>query len=445
MALVAKPTTLTPSSIKVQLPTNYISLYDFSQTYLPDTHDELFPKFGNQSILGMLSKLGVEMPATSEQFIWSEAGRLFTNYTDVARSGNVFTKAGHVFRKGETIQVSDADARVKAVITAVDNAAGTFTALPYKTEGYTNIATTGLTVWVDGSEFAKGTDGMEGSLETDYTVIRNKPIILKDNFEVTGSDATNIGWIKTPQGYFWHFKSEADTRLRWENRLELAMILGEIAEPGSEAHAAGYGGTEGMFEAIRRRGHQFAGLVSTITEVDSIVDVFNTEGKIADYMVYAKTAQTRAFDDMLGDLNNGWDGGKSYGIFDNKEKVIELGFKKFTRSGYSFAYDRHKMFDDPTLLGSQAAAAGGINFVMVPLGTKEVYEGQSLEGSKSSVPFLHIKYKSANGEDRRFKSWVTGSVGPVATNTSDKMRLSMLSERGMCLAGANNFILGAGA
>lgn len=444
MALVSKPTTLTPSSVKVQLPTNYVSLYDFSNQYLPDTHEKLFPKFGNQSVLGMLSKIGAEMPSQSDQFIWTEEGRLFTTYTDVTRSGSVFTKVGHVFREGETVQIADTDQSLKGYISAVT--ADTFTVLPYKAAGFTGLAVSNLVVWVDGSEFKKGTDGMVGSLETDFTVIRNNPIILKDSFEVSGSDATNIGWIQTKQGYFWYLKSEADTRLRWENRLELAMLLGEKAEAGSDAANAGLKGTEGMFEAIKSRGHQYVGFPDSIADIDALVDVFDAEGKIADYMMYGDRASTTAIDDLLGTLNAGYSGGVSYGIFPNgEEQAIELGFRGFKRSGYNVMYSSYKFLNDPTLMGSIPAAADKVRFVMVPVGTTEVYAGEGLGGSRESVPFLHIKYKEANGESRRFKSWVTGSVGPVKTSTKDSMVLSLLSERGMCLAGANNFVIGLGS
>ena len=444
MAIVSKPAVLTPSSVKVQLPTNYISLFDFSNQYLPDTHDRLFSKFGNQSILGMLSRIGAEMPSQSEQFIWTEEGRLFTTYTDVTRSGTTFTKAGHVFRAGETVQISDTDETVKAYIQSVT--ANTFVALPYKASGFATLATTALRVWVDGSEFMKGTEGMTGTLETDFTVYRNNPIILKDNFEVSGSDATNIGWIQTGQGYFWYLKSEADTRMRWENRLELAMLLGEKAEAGSDAANAGLKGTEGMFEAIRSRGHQYVGVVDSIEDVDALVDVFDAEGKIQDYVMYCDRAQSRAIDNLLGTLNAGYDGGVSYGIFQNGEKqAIDLGFRGFKRGSYNFMKSDYKLLNDPTLLGGVPAAAGKVRFILAPVGSTEVYQGEGMGGSRESVPFLHIKYKEANGESRRFKSWVTGSVGPVKTNTKDSMVLSMLSERGMCLAGANNFVIGEGS
>src|SRR5690606_21220100 len=126
------------------------------------------------------------------------------NYRDVARAGNVLTKANHVFRLNETVHISDGTTKLRAIITAVD--ADTFTVAPYKAAGFGTMATTGLTVFVDGSEHKKGTGGVQGSLTTDFTVLQNSPIILKDAFAVNGSDATNIGWIKTKQGYYWFLK-----------------------------------------------------------------------------------------------------------------------------------------------------------------------------------------------------------------------------------------------
>ena len=48
--------------------------------------------------------------------------------------------------------------------------------------------TTGLTVFVYGSEFKKGTNGMDGSLEANPVIFENNPIIIKDKYEVAGSD-----------------------------------------------------------------------------------------------------------------------------------------------------------------------------------------------------------------------------------------------------------------
>ena len=97
----------------------------------------------------------------SDKYIWTEEGRLHTVYKNVSRANNVFTQIGHNIRVNETVHISDGAAKRQGVVTAVD--ADTFTVAAYKNTSFTALATTGLTVFVYGSEFRKGTKGMQGS------------------------------------------------------------------------------------------------------------------------------------------------------------------------------------------------------------------------------------------------------------------------------------------
>jgi hypothetical protein len=445
MPLNATPTyKITPTSSKTILPTNYISLFDYTSVYAPDAHEELASIYGKQSVSGMLYMLGAESSMASDKSIWTEEGRLHTRYNDVTRVGSVFTKANHVFRVSETVHLSDAAVKRRGIITEIT--ADTFTVAPYDSAGFTALALTDITAFVYGSEFRKGTEGMSGSLETDFTILDNKPIILKDVYEVSGSDATQIGWVKTQDGgYLWYLQSEKDTRRRWEDRMELAMLLGQKAQVGSAAEAAGYGGTEGLFDAIKTRGNTFQGLADDLTDWDSILKRFDAQGKIQDYMLYCDRDQSLAIDNMLGQLNAGYDGGISYGVFNNsKDMAVNLGFKGFTRGTYNFFKTDWKLLNDPTLLGAVQESAGKVRGVLLPIGTKEVYEGAyngQGNGDKKVVPFLQCKYRAAGGENRKYKTWVLGTVGGVHTNSNDKMEVHHLSERMLNVVGANNFML----
>lgn len=448
MALATSPTfKVTPSATKTVLPTNYISLFDYSSVYAPEVHEELAKIYGAQSVSGMLYMLGAESSMASDKYIWTEEGRLHTVYKDVARADNVFTKSGHNFRVNETVHISDGAYRRQGIITEVT--ATTFTVAPYKSAGFTLLGTANLTVFVYGSEFRKGTSGMKGSLESDLTILENKPIILKDRYEVSGSDATQISWVKADGGWLWYLKSEKDTRRRWEDRMELAMLLGEKADSGTGAATAGFGGTEGLFEAVRTRGNVFQGLASDLTDWDNILKRFDAQGKIQDYMFYADRDQSLAIDTMLGGLNAAYNGGLSYGIFNNsKDMAVNLGFKGFTRGTYNFFKTDWKLLNDPTLLGAVAGAAGKVRGVLIPVGTKEVYEGSfngQGEGSKVTTPFLEVKYRASGAENRKYKTWVTGSVGGVHTDEDDSMKVHHLSERMLKTVGANNFMLFEGA
>ena len=442
MALLNTPNfRITPSSIKVQRPENYISYFDFSSQYLPDRHDELVAIYGNQGISDMLRMLGAEEAFASDQVIWTEKGRLHTSYNNVSRSGNVFTIANHVYRVGETVHVSGTSDKAVGIITAVTK--DTFTAQPYASSGWGSVGTADLKVFVYGSEFRKGTDGMQGSLETDFTVLRNKPIILKDKYEVSGSEATQIGWVKTDQGgYLWYLQSELDTRRRYEDRVEMALLFGEEADAGSGAEQNGYGGTEGLFQAIRRRGNVYDGLAQTIPDWDTVLKRFDAQGKIQDYMFYCDRDQSLAIDNMLGELNAGYSSGVSYGIFENGEDMaVDLGFIGFRRGTYNFFKKDWKLLNDPTLEGGTAAAADKIRGVLVPVGMEEVYEGAGTTGERHKMPYLQMKYRVAGNENRKYKTWVTGSVGGVSTDDVDVMRVNHLSERVLCTTSANNFML----
>jgi len=286
---------------------------------------------------------------------------------------------------------------------------------------------------------------MEGALQTDFTVLENSPIILKDMYEVSGSEVANIGWVKVPSGgYLWYLQGEKDTRRRWEDRMELAMILGQKAEAGSDADSAGFKGTEGLFDAIGVRGNVFQGIPSSIAEYDTIVKRYDAQGKIVDNMLYADRDLSIGIDNMLAGINAAYNGGLSYGMFNNDENMaLNLGFKGFTRGTYNFFKTDWKLLNDVTLLGSVEAAAGKVRGISLPVGTTEVYEGAyngNGSGDKTTVPFLQCKYRSAGGEDRKYKTWVLGTVGGVHTNDNDKMEVHHLSERMLNVVGANNFM-----
>ena len=448
MSLKATPTySVTPSSKKVPLKTNYISVFDYSSQAEPETHEKIAKIYGQQSVSGMLYMLGHESSMASDKFIWTEEGRLHTVYQTVTRSGDVFTQANHVFRVGETVHLSNGTAKRRGVISAVDT--NTFTVEAYKNSGFTALGTTDIIAFVDGSEFVKGSDGMKGSLSTDFTILDNKPIILKDKFEVNGSDVAQISWVQTDEGgYLWFLQDQIDTRRRWEDRLELALINGEAAEAGSAAEANGTTGTEGLFEAVRTRGNSYQGIADDLGDWDTILKRFDAQGKIQDYTFYVDRDQSLAIDNMLGELNAGHADGISYGIFDNsKDMSVNLGFKGFTRGSYNFFKSDWKVLNDPTLLGAVDAQAK-VRGMLIPVGTKEVYEGAyngNGTGSKITTPFLQCMYRASSADNRKYKTWLTGNIFGVHTDDEDVMRENHLSERMLNTVGGNNFMIFEGS
>jgi len=453
---------ITPSSVKATLPSNYITNFDFLNQYLPDTYEKEFERYGNRSIASFLRQVGAEMPSNSDLIKWAEQGRLHTKYancTSGAAAGSstatwTVADAGITacnFRIGQTVFLSNnsGTASDKAIITAVSGL--TFTVAYYATGGQTIAVSTASTAFVYGSEFRKGSAGMEGSLEAQDTFFDNKPIIIKDNYEVSGSDMAQIGWVEVSTengatGYLWYIKSEHETRLRFEDYMEMAMVEGVPAEASSGALSylspnppgTTAAGTKGLFYTVNQRGNVWAGgNPSTLADFDAIIQRLDKQGAIQENVLFLNRNFSFDIDDMLAAQNSYGAGGTSYGLFNNDEKMaLTLGFSGFKR-GYEFYKTDWKYLNDAALRGG--ITGGEINGVLVPAGSTTVYD--QVMGKNAKRPFLHVRYRASETENRRYKTWVTGSAGGAATSDLDAMKVSFLSERALCTLGANNFFL----
>ena len=450
---------ITPSSVKATLPSNYITNFDFLNQYLPDTYEKEFERYGNRSIASFLRQVGAEMPSNSDLIKWAEQGRLHTKYvccTSAAAAASdpaTWTVADSGitacnFRVGQTVFLSrnaGGTQSDKAIITAVSGL--TFTVAYYAAGGQTIPVSTTSTAFVYGSEFKKGSNGMAGSLEAEDSIFDNSPIIIKDNYEVSGSDMAQIGWVEVTTengatGYLWYIKSEHETRLRFEDYLEMAMIEGVPAETASGAIAAtgdvGNKGTDGLFYTIEQRGNVWGGgNPSTLADFDAIIQRLDKQGSIQENMLFVNRNFGFDIDDMLSTQNSYGVNGTSYGVFNNDENMaLNLGFKGFKR-GYDFYKTDWKYLNDATLRGG--IVGGEVNGVLVPAGSTSVYD--MVLGKNAKRPFLHVRYRASETENRRYKTWITGSAGGASTSDLDAMRVNFLSERALCTLGANNFFL----
>jgi hypothetical protein len=450
---------LQPSSVKATLSSNYISTFDFMTQYLPDTYEQEFERYGNRSIASFLRNVSAEIPSASDLIKWAEQGRLHTKYAACSiayGSGNdtavlTVADAGVTacnFRVGQTVFLSSnvANQSDKAYITNVSGL--TFTVAYYAAAGgtITDSGNNDITAFVYGSEFRKGDNGMTGSLEPVDDIFEVKPVIIKDKFEVAGSDMAQIGWVEVTTengatGYLWYVKAEHETRLRFDDYLEMMMIEHVSTETGSGVAASALGansGSEGMFEAIESRGNVWSGgNPSTLGEFDDIVARLDKQGAIAENVLFVNREFSFDIDDMLAAQNSYGVGGTSYGLFDNdKDMALNLGFTSFRR-GYDFYKSDWKYLNDAALRGG--IVGGAINGVLIPAGTMSVYD--QVMGKNMKRPFLHVRYRANEAENRKFKTWVTGSAGGASNSDLDAMQVHFLSERALCTLGANNFVL----
>lgn len=434
----------TPSPVKEVTSTNYLEAADFNFTnqWMPDLYEKEFQAYGNQSIKGLLEKIGSEYAISSDLVKWTEEGRLTKVYKAVTRSGAVFTSNAHSIRVNETVLISDPDTGIEniGIVTVVTT--NDFTVQSTLAAGFT-VGLDKLIIYVFGSEFRKGTTGQSVSLTTSPDIFENSPIIIKDVDIVNGSDMTQIGWIEVaPEyggGFLWYLKDRAKTRQRFDDMLEMSMIEGRHYEASSAAVTAGYEGTEGFFSAVEN-GNIFEGIISDIAvDYEDVINRLDSQAGIAENLMFAKRNQDLAFDKGMAAINAQYSGGAQYGAFNNSsDMALSLGFKSLMWGGYSFHKTSWKYLNDPTKRGA-ISGLSAINGVITPAGSMSVYD--NILGANTTLPFLHIKYRSNSGEDRRYKAWVVGGAGGATNSSLDANELHLLSERCLCTMGRNNFVL----
>jgi hypothetical protein len=483
------PASLIPAQKKQALSNNYLNFADgtsdWAQQYLPELYEAEVERYGNRTLSGFLRMVGAEMPMTSDQVLWSEQNRLHVSYNECNAKALALTN---------TIQIELANANptsngrgnntvaIKAnqTILVADNATGLITSkcivssvtqpvapatvaeilvVPYAgvalPAGLQTAGASTLNLFVYGSEFGKGSDDASmTSIEPSFTEYHNSPIIIRDKYEVNGSDAAQIGWVEIAtedgtSGYLWYLKAESETRLRFEDYMEMSLVEGEkaghtVAMPNQTS--VNLKGTEGLFAAIEARGNVYQGFAGAAApgsgamgDFDEILKNLDKQGAIEENMLFLQRQTALDFDDMIAAMAGGGfasTASASYGLFDNEEDMaLNFGFSGFRRGSYDFYKTDWKYLNDASTRGLSKAIDG----VLVPAGTSTVYD--QMLGSNIRRPFLHVRYRASESEDRRYKNWITGSVGGAYTSGVDAMSVHFLTERCLVTQAANNFVL----
>ena len=477
MALSPQFGTIVPSQVQQILATNYLNFagggVTFAQQYLPEIYEQEVERYGNRTLSGFLRMVGAELPMTSDQVIWSEQNRLHIAYDNctfaapgVGAANAITIPAGvtNVISPRSTIVVmDDFGAEVKCLVVSSNVGAGPVT---INVDPYTaaTIAGAGLVgnvkIFVYGSEYLKGSTTPNAaagpalvggtsyvSVDPSFTQFQNNPIIVRSKYTVSGSDMAQIGWVEVAtedgtSGYLWYLKAESETRLRFEDYLEMMCVEAELVAAASPIVAqTEANGSEGLFAAIQNRGNVMVGFSAAtgISDFDDILRNLDTQGAIEENMLFLDRQTALDFDDMLAAISAGSSGGTAYGLFENSEEMaLNLGFSGFRRGSYDFYKTDWKYLNDASTRG----AIDGINSiegVLVPAGTSTVYD--QVLGTNIRRPFLHVRYRASQTDDRRMKSWLTGSVGGASNSTLDAMEVNFLSERCLVTQAANNFVL----
>ena len=469
----------TPLPQKQAATSNYIDFTSsgtagWAQQYLPDLMSQEAEVFGNRTISGFLAQVGAEEPMQSDQVIWSEQGRLHLSYNCTFTGGsNAVTigtdidgqsaGAAHGIRVNDTVLLTSASVTYKALVTTV--ASAVVTAVPYDQSVTLPTDSSVGVILVYGSEYGKGQSynsdastaaDSRTSNEPKFQQYNNKPIILKDYYEINGSDTSQVGWVEVTTeegagGYLWYVKAASETKMRFADYLEMAMLESvkdsNIGSGTLDNFVNGAGevfGTQGLFDAIEKRGNTTSGVTginaaTDLAEFDAMLAEFDKQGAIEENMLFVDRSTSLAMDDMLASMNSYGAGGTSYGVFDNSEDMaLNLGFSGFRRGSYDFYKSDFRYLNDKGTRGGLIDTVNAIRGVVIPAGVTSVYD--QMLGKNLKRPFLHVRFRASETDNRYMKSWITGSVG-AATSALDAMQMHMLSERCLITQGANNFMI----
>jgi len=457
MALT-QPTDFSPAAFRRLDPTKYVALGDFiDEINAPDNRDALVKTYGNQGITGFLQLTGaVKSNGTADEVQYWEETRLHpaqaatptaASATDTTVTLNMAAGAAKYLRLNDVVLIGGEDRFIVTAISVTEydtSTAATATLVSLLSTGLSaNLAATLANFPIVGNLFGQGTGQNAGYIESNVVKRTNPYMILKETYKVTGSQATNIGWINLGNGdYRWYVKSENDTRQRFLDKREMMMLLGEkITNTDVALNALDLGTTnaysnasEGYFSAIEDRGIVNTGGISTLTDLDALIVALDKQGAAAEYAVYVNRSQDLNFDDMIANgVGSSLTAGvmTQFGAFDNSaEMAAHLGFASFMRGSYGFHKHSWKLLNEPTLL-----AGSKFEGVMIPM--TQVADPRT--GTKA--PALEMNYKATNGYSREMEHWMTGSILGVTNTNDDSLQFNYRSECNLVTRAANQHVL----
>ena len=462
---------------------SYVSSLTTNTIHVRDVDEKLIKRYGDQGITGLLELLGNKKETNQTTFEhYEEAFRhnsvtvrltagtvtagqvtveLFTIQTASLFGGTSDT--GIIVRRGDVIMMADGTLAYVQATNAEDLTSGVcgtnqIMLIPFSSSGFlTDISGTGVDIEcaIVGNIYQEGTVQPAG-LSPDLHEYSNTVMILKESFEVTGSEATNVVYFKVENenmgsGYLWYLKGEQDTYKRFMDYAEIMMVVGQdvsnttsiITSDGTTEVAAAamntkFNGTEGLLDFIETKGQSMdLGAASiTMADFDNAVKSLDKYRGAKENALYAGINLSLDIDDLLASQSAVSAGGANYGTFNNsKDMAINLGFNSFTRGGYTFHKKTYDLFNHPKLLG-----ASGMNFpgygMVIPMDTRRDAK------SGESIPSLRLRYKAVPGYSREMEHWLTGSaVLKNKTNTTDNLQSHYRTERGFEGFAANRYLL----
>lgn len=436
----------------------YLDSYDLRTIDIPHMKAEVIQKY-NPTITGFVDLFAGKEQLTSDQCRWTELEKDAVTYDDAILTVGATTtltrnsSAKVAYRKHEKVFIQTSAGSGVFIVLEVNSPTevelGTYNAKSIALESAYTVPLTGSYCFSLGIEVGKGSKGadFENGLSLPYRVLSNIPAITRDVYKTLGSQTPQIQWALVNGQPRWYITEINATRSRFLGSVEKKLVDGEEPAAGSDAAALGLQGTQGVFDAVAERGMTFTGIISSQSDLESIIDHWNKVDAPAMQLFLCNQEQEFAFDSLGQSYNSSYG---SAGVLDNyigdwdnaqDGKMLKLGVKGFEHGGYTMLKQGWKYLKENSFRGNDAMSAAEIvTFLNVPLGKTPVAEGiQTLAFNSRTV----MKNYMTNMYLRDYDSWTEGGafIQP-RTNGDDDFKVHFLNESLIALFAGEKFMIG---
>ena len=241
-----------PANLRLT-PETYTTLNQLVKTNKDFVLPDLVQSYGDQGITGFLNLVGAVKSGGTNDFIdWWEAGRrhrLLNGSTgSISDDQTTFTPSDTTDAEGAPVGPNDvvmdtADGR-RYIVIDVTGSPTTASSMKLATLDGAAAGADNSTVRdfvVLGNLYGQGTEQPAHFQDADVKKHSNSFMIVKDRYEVNGSQATNIGWVNMGGGeYRWFMYGEQEARKRFEDRREMMLLFAQGGKTGATPDRLGF-------------------------------------------------------------------------------------------------------------------------------------------------------------------------------------------------------------
>lgn len=384
----------TPGSFNSPGDYGFLSAMDLHK---PQFDNELGKRFGNQYLSEFLMNIRYQKPVRGYEYFNFQENRIYpklkaTTVGAVAGAVATFTlDAGAtqavplgtspfvgsvdrditVARVGDIISIKpvagtvNSSSMVLSRVQSVNEAAGTFTAIPLETGDVTPVIGTATEIAIVGNAFGEGSDQPQ-SRSSKVTKYSNNLQIFKETFSIPGTARAVQTWVDFTnaetgeKGRSYYIKGEQDAYIRFLNTRELALLTSKKVTNVTLANAEATNGeplmtTEGLIPFIQSQGNtsSYSGLTGfDKNEMENIVFTLDSQKGAKENLFMCGINLSVQIDNVLADSRQ--DGAITFGNYSfGSDAQINYQFDKYKIGNYTFNKKTMDSFNDLQSLGAE--------------------------------------------------------------------------------------------